>query len=212
MIVECVQSNLKGGELGMLTRRHFIMTGSAIGILAAHPAFAQEAEQPAPTADPVNPLAPTLVTLAGEIPANEIHMDPNTFRLYLSLGGNQAMRYAVGVGRKGLYEAGSFYVGAKKEWPSWTPTPDMIEREPEKYEEFAEGMPGGPENPLGARALYLFEPGRGDTFLRIHGTNAPRTIGRAVSNGCARLTNDYIVDLYDRVPMRAKVFLYHHHI
>jgi lipoprotein-anchoring transpeptidase ErfK/SrfK len=192
----------------MLTRRHFIATGAAITAFATHPAFAQEAVEPAPVAVPTNPLAPTLVTLAGAIPANEIHMDPNTFRLYFSLGGNQAMRYAVGVGRVGLYEPGSFYVGAKKEWPSWTPTPDMIEREPEHYKQFEDGMPGGPNNPLGARALYLFVPGKGDTYLRIHGTNAPRTIGTAVSNGCARLTNEYIVDLYDRVPLRSKVFLY----
>jgi lipoprotein-anchoring transpeptidase ErfK/SrfK len=192
----------------MLTRRHFIATGAALSGLAAHPAFAQEAAEPAADAVPANPLAPTRVTLAGAIPANEIHMDPNTFRLYFSLGGDQAIRYAVGVGRPGLYEPGSFFVGAKKEWPSWTPTPDMIEREPEQYKQFEDGMPGGPDNPLGARALYLFVPGRGDTYLRIHGTNSPRTIGTAVSNGCARLTNEYIVDLYDRVPLRAKVFLY----
>ena len=194
----------------MLTRRHFIATGAAITAFSAHPAFAQEAAAPAPEAPvvPANPLAPTLVTLAGAVAANEIHMDPNTFRLYLTLGGNQAMRYAVGVGRPGLYEPGSFYVGAKKEWPKWTPTPDMIEREPEKYEQYADGVEGGPDNPLGARALYLFEPGRGDTFLRIHGTNAPRTIGTAVSNGCARLTNEYVVDLYNRTPLQTKVYLY----
>lgn len=192
----------------MLTRRHFIATGALTSVFAAHPAFAQEAVVPAAAAVPTDPLAPTLVTLAGEIPANEIHMDPNTFRLYFSLGGNQAMRYAVGVGRPGLYEPGAFFVGAKKEWPSWTPTPEMIEREPEHYKQYEDGMPGGPNNPLGARALYLFQPGRGDTYLRIHGTNSPRTIGTAVSNGCARLTNEYIVDLYDRVPLRSKVFLY----
>lgn len=192
----------------MLTRRHFISTGAAMSIFAAHPAFAQEAVEPALPVEPADPLAPTLVTLAGAIPANQIHMDPNTYRLYFSLGGDLAMRYAVGVGRTGLYEPGQFFIGAKKEWPSWTPTPDMIEREPDSYKQWEDGMPGGPENPLGARALYLFVPGRGDTYLRIHGTNSPRTIGTAVSNGCARLTNEYIVDLYDRVPLRAKVFLY----
>jgi lipoprotein-anchoring transpeptidase ErfK/SrfK len=194
----------------MLTRRHFIATGAAITAFGAHPAFAQEAVAPAVEAPvvPADPLAPTLVTLAGALAANEIHMDPNTFRLYLTLGGDQAMRYAVGVGRTGLYEPGSFFVGAKKEWPSWTPTPDMIEREPEHYEQYKDGMEGGPNNPLGARALYLFEPGRGDTYLRIHGTNAPRTIGTAVSNGCARLTNEFVVDLYNRTPLQTKVYLY----
>ena len=101
-----------------------------------------------------------------------------------------------------------FYVGDKKEWPSWTPTPDMIEREPELYQPYADGMPGGLENPLGARALYLFTPERGDTFLRIHGTNAPATIGTAVSNGCARLVNEQIIDLYNRVPVDTRVVLY----
>lgn len=192
----------------MLTRRHFIATGAVFTALAAHPAFAQDVAEPVAPVEPVDPLAPTFVTLAGEVPANEIHMDPNIFRLYLTLGGAQAIRYAVGVGRPGLYEPGSFYVGAKKEWPSWTPTPEMIERNPQEYEQYAEGVPGGPENPLGARALYLFQPGRGDTFLRIHGTNAPRTIGTAVSNGCARLTNEYVVDLYNRTPVGSRVFLY----
>lgn len=192
----------------MLTRRHFIATGAAISALWTHPAFAQDVAAPVESVVPADPLAPTPVTLAGAVPANEIHMDPNIFRLYLTLGGDQAIRYAVGVGRPGLYEPGSFFVGAKKEWPSWTPTPEMIERDPDSYERFKDGVPGGPENPLGARALYLFQPGRGDTFLRIHGTNAPRTIGTAVSNGCARLTNEYIKDLYVRTPMRAKVFLY----
>ena len=193
----------------MLTRRHFIATGAALYGLAANPAFAQAVEPPAASAEPADPQAPTLVTLAGTVAANEIHMDPNIFRLYLTLGGDQAMRYAVGVGRPGLYEPGSFYVGAKKEWPSWKPTPEMVERDPDQYEQYAEdGLPGGPNNPLGARALYLFEPGRGDTFLRTHGTNAPRTIGTAVSNGCARLTNDYVKDLYARTPMRSRVFLY----
>ncbi len=84
----------------------------------------------------------------------------------------------------------------------------MIEREPELYERHEDGMPGGPTNPLGARALYLFQPGRGDTFLRIHGTHLPGTIGRRVSNGCARLVNDHMIDLYNRVPLDTKVVLY----
>ena len=96
----------------------------------------------------------------------------------------------------------------KKEWPSWKPTPAMVKREPEKYEKYAEdGMPGGLDNPLGARALYLFVDGR-DTYLRIHGTNQPSTIGRAVSNGCARLVNDHIIELYEKVPLGTKVYLY----
>ena len=166
----------------------------------------EAAEQPiVPPSD--DPLAPTLVNIQPGIPAGEIHVDPNRFRLYWTLPEGQAIRYAVGIGRRGLYESGTFRVGAKREWPSWTPTPEMIERDPESYERFKDGVPGGPNNPLGARALYLYVGNR-DTYLRIHGTNAPSTIGTAVSNGCARLTNEYIVDLYNRVPMNSKVILY----
>lgn len=154
-----------------------------------------------------DPLAPTLVSIQPGIPAGEIHVDPNRFRLYWTLEGGQAIRYAVGIGRRGLYESGTFRIGRKAEWPDWRPTDEMIEREPEKYEQYADGVPGGPDNPLGARALYLYDGNR-DTYLRIHGTNAPHTIGSAVSNGCARLTNQYIVDLYDRVPLQSKVILY----
>jgi lipoprotein-anchoring transpeptidase ErfK/SrfK len=151
---------------------------------------------------------PVLVSIRPGIAPGAIHVIPDAFMLYWTMPGGVAMRYRVGIGRPGLYESGRFFVGAKKEWPSWTPTPAMIEREPESYARYADGMPGGPDNPLGARALYLFEPGRGDTFLRIHGTNAPGTIGTAVSNGCARLINSEIIDLYERVPMRAPVILY----
>ena len=151
---------------------------------------------------------PTTVEVRADMPAGEIHVDPNIFMLYWTVGDGTAIRYGVGVGRPGLYEAGEFYVGAKKEWPSWTPTPDMIRRQPEKYGRYRDGLPGGLSNPLGARALYLFTPGKGDTFLRIHGTNEPWTIGQEVSNGCARLTNEYVMDLYPRVEMESRVVLY----
>lgn len=88
------------------------------------------------------------------------------------------------------------------------PTNAMIRRNPEQYARFADGMPGGPNNPLGARALYLYDDDGHDTYLRIHGTNAPSTIGSAVSNGCARLTNEHVIDLYPRVDVGARVHLY----
>ena len=175
------------------------------------------ADDPGPAIDDaVEPTAeqladmwrPTTVEVRADMPAGEIHVDPNIFMLYLTLGNGVAIRYGVGVGRPGLYEAGEFYVGAKKEWPSWTPTPDMIRRDPAKYGRWRDGMPGGVNNPLGARAIYLFQPGIGDTFLRIHGTNEPGTIGQEVSNGCARLTNNYVMDLYPRVEMESRVILY----
>ena len=192
-----------------LTRRHFINTGlSLAAALAASPVIGQATpqEQTAPALE--IPPGAALVRLAVPLAANEIHVDPKFFALYWTLPGRTAIRYRVGIGRGDLYESGEFFVGAKKEWPSWTPTPEMIERDPAEYKRWEDGMPGGPNNPLGARALYLFQPGRGDTFLRIHGTNAPRTIGSAVSNGCVRLINDEIVDLYERVPLRSRVVLH----
>jgi len=154
-------------------------------------------------------LQPALVTLRQPLPVGEVHVFPDHFQLFWTLPDQQAWRYGIRVGREGLYEPGRYYIGAKKEWPSWKPTPGMIEREPEKYAKYAEdGMEGGIDNPLGARALYLFEPGRGDTYLRIHGTSDPSTIGRAVSNGCAGLLNEHVKILYDQVPMDTPVVLY----
>ncbi len=191
----------------MITRRYLLGSSLAAFGLAASPLAAQEAPPTAPTQPSVP--EPQLVAIPPGFAPGEIHVDPDAFTLYWTLEGDRAIRYAVGIGRPGLYEPGVFFVGAKKEWPSWTPTPDMVAREPERYGPYAEkGMPGGPDNPLGARALYLFTEERGDTFLRIHGTNAPETIGTAVSNGCARLVNGQIIDLYERVPLNATVVLY----
>lgn len=186
-----------------MERRQFMGRGLMAGLMATGlftPAMAA-AQTARPGFEPVE------VPIRPEIGANEIHVMPDAFMLYWTQPGGRAIRYMVGIGRPGLYESGEFFVGAKKEWPSWTPTQAMMERNP-AYREWEDGMPGGPQNPLGARALYLFEPGRGDTFLRIHGTNAPGTIGTAVSNGCARLVNDQAVDLYNRVPMRSRVVLH----
>lgn len=180
-----------------------LVLASAAGI-AAPALLRAQAASPAPRVMP-----PQLVRLTTPLPAGEVHVFPDAFRLFWSLPDGRAWVYAIRVGRDGLYESGEYYVGAKKEWPSWTPTPGMIKREPEKYQKYADGgMPGGPGNPLGARALYLFTPERGDTFLRIHGTNDPGSIGRAVSNGCAGLINDQIITLYDQVPLNARVVLH----
>ncbi|MCB1355313.1 MAG: L,D-transpeptidase [Maritimibacter sp.] len=151
---------------------------------------------------------PREVRLEVELEPNEIHVDPTQFALFWTLPKQKAIRYTVGIGRPGLYEAGEFYVGAKSEWPSWRPTSAMISREPHRYKRFEDGVSGGLHNPLGARALYLFQPGRGDTYLRIHGTNDASTIAKRVSNGCARLVNDQLIDLYDRVPTETRVVLY----
>ncbi len=151
---------------------------------------------------------PTLVNLPPFVPAGVIHVFPNEFRLFLTLPDERALRYTVGVGKPGLYHEGQYVVGMKREWPSWKPTPAMIKRNPDAYARYADGMPGGEDNPLGARALYLFDADGHDSYLRIHGTNKPRTIGTAVSNGCARLTNDHVTDLFDRVPIGTAVILH----
>lgn len=151
---------------------------------------------------------PTKVRLRTRLPEGEIHVDPNSFRLYWTLPRRKALRFTVGVGRRGLYHAGTFTVGRKAKWPRWRPTDAMIAREPHHYARFANGMAGGPNNPLGARALYLYDENGRDTYLRIHGTNKPWTISSAVSNGCARLTNEHITELYEMVPIGTRVTLH----
>ncbi|AXV14797.1 L,D-transpeptidase [Neorhizobium sp. SOG26] len=130
-------------------------------------------------------------------------VDTPARRAYFVLGNGRAIRYGVGVGRAGLALAGNAYVGRKAEWPSWTPTPNMQRRE-ERYRKLAGGMPGGPNNPLGARAMYLYRNGN-DTMFRLHGTNQPESIGLAMSSGCIRFMNHDIIDLYNRVQVGAKV-------
>ncbi|MCZ4347483.1 L,D-transpeptidase [Devosia neptuniae] len=125
--------------------------------------------------------------------------------LYLVLEGGRALRYGIGVGKtEALVFRGTATIGRKAQWPRWTPTRSMIEREPDRYGPYAGGMEGGPENPLGPRALYLYKDGR-DTLFRLHGTTEPYTIGTNVSSGCIRLMNQDIIDLYGRVPTGAKV-------
>jgi lipoprotein-anchoring transpeptidase ErfK/SrfK len=135
-----------------------------------------------------------------------IVVDADARFLYLVQEGGKALRYGVGVGKEGLEFKGSATVQRKAQWPRWTPTPDMIRREPERNKRWASGMAGGTDNPLGARALYLFKDGR-DTLYRIHGTNEPETIGEAVSSGCIRMMNQDVIDLYGRVPTGAKVIV-----
>jgi lipoprotein-anchoring transpeptidase ErfK/SrfK len=138
----------------------------------------------------------------GEKPGT-IVVDPAQRYLYLVMDDGRARRYGIGVGRQGFGWSGNAVVGMKRTWPKWYPPPEMQARD-ERAREFANGMEGGPNNPLGARALYLFQGGR-DTLYRIHGTNEPQSIGRAVSSGCIRMLNADVIDLYDRVPTGTKV-------
>lgn len=132
-----------------------------------------------------------------EAPGTVVIDTGNTF-LYLVLNGGQAMRYGIGVGREGFTWSGEQSVARKTEWPDWRPPADMLSRQP--Y--LPRFMAGGPGNPLGARAMYL-----GETEYRIHGTNKPETIGKRVSSGCIRLTNEDVADLYERVKIGAKVIV-----
>ncbi|CUX28704.1 MAG TPA: L,D-transpeptidase [Agrobacterium sp.] len=136
-------------------------------------------------------------------PAGTVVVDTPARRLYYVMGDGRAMRYGVGVGRQGLALKGDAYIGRKSEWPSWTPTANMMRRDPRNLK-FAGGMAGGPNNPLGARALYLYRGGN-DTMFRLHGTNQPQSIGHAMSSGCIRMLNHDIIDLYSRVPVGSKV-------
>ena len=141
---------------------------------------------------------PQMVAYPTAESSGTIVIDTNQRHLYLILGSGQAMRYGVGVGRPGFEWAGVHKVTRKAEWPDWTPPPEMLERQP--------GLPrfmkGGPNNPLGARALYL-----GSSLYRIHGSNEPWTIGHAVSSGCIRMRNEDVVDLYGRVGVGTKVIV-----
>ncbi|MHA6643476.1 L,D-transpeptidase [Mesorhizobium sp. A623] len=145
-----------------------------------------------------------VVDYATKEPVGTIVVDPHARYLYLVMEGGKAMRYGVGVAKSGLEYEGDADILRKASWPRWTPTPNMIKRNPERYEKLAGGMEGGLKNPLGARALYLFKSGQ-DTLYRIHGTNEQWSIGKSVSSGCIRLLNQDIVDLHKRVPKGSRV-------
>ena len=132
-----------------------------------------------------------------------IIVDTATRHLYLIEDGGKATRYGIGVGRLGFAWSGEATIKRKAEWPRWTPPASMIARQPELVK-YAGGMDGGIGNPLGARALYLYQGDR-DTLYRLHGTNEPWSIGKAVSSGCIRLLNDDIVDIYNRTPAGTRV-------
>ena len=185
--------------------RHLIwMLIAAAGlILSASQSYAQKpdvGDQPGLLADDSLELDPeyrkqTVYYRTTEAPGTII-ISTAERHLYLVQPGGRALRYGIGVGREGFTWQGLVNITQKKEWPDWTPPPEMIQRQP--Y--LPRFMAGGPGNPMGARALYL-----SGTVYRIHGTNMPKTIGYAVSSGCIRLVNPDIIDLYDKVPVGTKV-------
>lgn len=188
------------------TRRGLVLGGLALMVSGCTSIPREKEEVPSKS---VFTLAPHLKRqrvqyYGGEKPGTLV---VNTTERYLYLVENDgwATRYGVGVGEEGLTFKGRATVGRKAEWPSWTPTANMLRRKPELLE-YAGGVPGGLNNPLGARALYIYRGGR-DSMYRLHGTNEPWTIGTAVSSGCIRLTNEDAIDLYERVPVGAEVLI-----
>lgn len=187
----------------MISRRTFIQTAAAGVVL---PQFAQAQSKPAEYVVPEQ-FKPQYVRIKKDFAPGQILILPRSHFLYWIESERKAIRYGVGVGKAGLEFTGVATIDVKKEWPTWRPTDEMIERDPKAYGKYKgnlDAMPGGPSNPLGARALYLFQNGK-DTYFRIHGTTQPQSIGRSVSNGCIRMINSHVTDLYQRVPIGTTV-------
>lgn len=181
-----------------MDRRHFLRCSAAATLSAS----AMQAQ-----AEVVFDPTPQEVRIKKDYVPGQILVLPRSYYLYWVTEERKAIRYGVGVGRAGLEFTGTASIDVKKEWPTWRPTDEMIERSPNLYGRFKDNddiMQGGPENPLGARALYLFQNGV-DTYFRIHGTTQPNTIGTSVSNGCIRMLNEHVADLYQRVPIGTTV-------
>ncbi len=205
-----------GNNMTIRVRRAAISFAAALCLLSAS-AVAQPRTSP-----PLNSYQPTIEDVApgvdhgnydnnlpeqfqrqavfyrSQLPVGTIVVETSERHLYLIESETRALRYGIGVGRDGFTWSGLLRISRKAEWPDWVPPPEMIARQP--Y--LPRFMAGGPGNPLGARAMYL-----GNTVYRIHGTNAPETIGHAVSSGCFRLVNDDVMDLYDRVPVGTRVIV-----
>jgi lipoprotein-anchoring transpeptidase ErfK/SrfK len=207
----------KSGEIEehamtVYTRRSFFGFSAAAAVSMAAPAFALDAPDdpfklpPRNIKDTPPEFRRTVVTYPTKQFPGTIIIDTSARHLYLVLQGGMAIRYGIAVGRDGFRWAGMADVQRKIMWPKWTPPKEMIERKPE-LSKWAGGMPGGPENPLGARALYLFRDGR-DTMYRIHGTNEPKSIGKAASSGCIRMFNEDVIELYRRAPIGSRVLVY----
>lgn len=211
----------------MLTRRHFILTSAALfSPPISGPSLAQsssladqwaawDAQVTPPNYDPAtsNPwgihprFLPARVEANDGLTPGDIHVDAVARYLYHIRGDGTAMRFGVAIARGNLYEPGRYKIGRKAKWPRWRPTDDMIERDPALYEQHADGMEGGPENPLGSRAFYLFAGNR-DTYLRIHGSPHPRSIGGRASSGCVRMVMAHINGLYPDVAAGSRAVLY----
>ena len=173
-------------------------------VMRQAPAAVQQAAVVRPDGIPVirEQFLPQMVDYDTKERPGTIVIDTNNRFLYLVMANGKARRYGVGVGKPGFEWAGEHKITRKAEWPDWTPPSEMVSREAAKGHYLPARMDGGPENPLGARAMYL-----GSTLYRIHGTNAPWTIGSAVSSGCIRMRNEDVTDLYERVNVGTRVIV-----
>ena len=183
-----------------------VLCALPVAVVAQVNAYAPTMNEPPPGVDtnkgfelPYEYRRQAVFYRTNEVPGTIIVNTHDRF-LYLVQGNNRAIRYGVGVGRDGFQWGGVHRISRKGEWPDWTPPPEMIARQP--Y--LPRFMAGGPGNPMGARAMYI-----GTTVYRVHGTNAPETIGHSVSSGCFRLVNSEIEDLYERVPVGTKIVVQH---
>jgi lipoprotein-anchoring transpeptidase ErfK/SrfK len=163
---------------------------------------------------PIEPVDPSLIDSVYRrqlvifddlVEPGTIVVDPKAHFLYQALGNRQAVRYGVGVGRTGFAWSGNAEIRMKRRWPRWVPPREMADRD-KRARKWANGQPGGPGNPLGARALYLYSDGQ-DTLYRIHGTNEPQSIGKSVSSGCIRMLNEDVAELFDRVKIGTQVIV-----
>jgi lipoprotein-anchoring transpeptidase ErfK/SrfK len=197
----------------MITRRHFLAT---IAAAAASPAFAQDAatvdlsQEPFPVKDEQKKIEYKYRRRMVEFETAEapgtIIVEPKKRYLYFVLGNGQAIRYGAAVGKAGRTWSGTATIGRMEQWPTWTPTPEHVAEYPKMVKYLPDGMPGGPENPMGARALYLYQ-GDVDTIYRIHGSHNPKLIGKKKTAGCVSLINIDIIDLYNRVQLGNKVIV-----
>jgi lipoprotein-anchoring transpeptidase ErfK/SrfK len=146
-----------------------------------------------------------VVSFDGFVGPGTIIIDPKQHFLYQILGNRQAVRYGVGVGRDGFAWSGEAEIRMKRRWPRWVPPKEMVARD-KRARKWANGQPGGPDNPLGARAMYLYAGGK-DTLYRIHGTIEPQSIGKSVSSGCVRMLNEDVAELFDQVEIGTKVIV-----
>jgi lipoprotein-anchoring transpeptidase ErfK/SrfK len=200
-----------------MNRRQFFVAASAalVSTSAARPAFAMSGDRDYSfdfgsvfnTRQASRYRGKEIVSFKTKEAPGTVIINTGERRLYYVLASGRAIRYGIGVGRQGFEWSGVAQIGFMRSWPEWHPPKEMIARELRQYgRRLPDVMPGGPENPLGARALYLYQGNR-DTLYRIHGTNAPQTIGQAMSSGCIRMLNEEVIDLHDRVRIGTKVIV-----